>query len=95
MAPSRDKKIFILDIEGADSEERGDQRSTFEQTTSLFALALADVLMINLWHTDIGRYHAGSLGLLSVIFEVNLKLFGEQYKKKILFIVRDCKDYKN
>lgn len=28
--------------------ERKEQRMTFEQTTSLFALAMADVLMINL-----------------------------------------------
>jgi hypothetical protein len=40
--------VMILDIEGTDSKERGDQRITFEQTTSLFALSLADVLMINM-----------------------------------------------
>ena len=35
------------------------------------------------------------MGLLSVIFEVNLKLFGEQSQKKIVFVVRDFKDHDN
>ena len=42
--------ILIFDIEGTDSKERGDQRLTFEQTTSLFALAMSDVLLINMWY---------------------------------------------
>ena len=48
------KNIIVLDIEGTDSMERGEQRLTFEQTTSLFALAMADVLMINLDTRTIG-----------------------------------------
>jgi len=70
-----DGNLLVLDIEGTDSKERGEQRMTFEQTTSLFALAIADVLLINMWTSDIGRYGASNYGLLKVIFEVNLKLF--------------------
>ena len=81
--------VIILDIEGTDSKERGEQRMTFEQTTSLFALAMADVLLINMWTTDIGRYGASNYGLLKVIFEVNLKLFEQQSAKKLLFVLRD------
>ena len=62
---------------------------TFEQTTSLFALAMADVLLINMWATDIGRYGASNYGLLKVIFEVNLKLFDQKSSKKLLFVLRD------
>jgi hypothetical protein len=67
---------MVFDIEGTDSKERGDNRTTFEQTTSMFALALSDVLLINMWMTDIGKYHGSNYGLLEVIFECNLKLFG-------------------
>ena len=49
MATDDTKKILVFDIEGTDSNERGDQRMTFEQTTSLFALSMADVLLINMW----------------------------------------------
>ena len=68
---------------------------TFEQTTSLFALAIADVLLINMWTTDIGRYGASNYGLLKVIFEVNLKLFGQSSAKKLLFVLRDFDDRGN
>ena len=81
--------ILILDIEGTDSIERGEQRMTFEQTLSLFALAMSDVLLINMWYTDIGRYSASNYGLLKVIFECNLKLFGNNVKKRLLFVIRD------
>jgi len=69
---------------------------TFEQTTSLFALAIADVLIINLWTTDVGRHTASNLGLLKVIFEVNLKLFSQdQSQKKLIFILRDFNKHEN
>ena len=48
--------------------------------------------MINMWYTDIGRYGASNYGLLKVIFEVNLKIFGQQSKKKLLFVIRDFDD---
>jgi hypothetical protein len=44
-----DTKMLILDCEGTDSKERGEQRHKFEHTSSLFALAVSDVLMINMW----------------------------------------------
>ena len=95
MAKSSDSSVLIFDIEGTDSKERGEQRMTFEQTTSLFALAIADVLLINMWTTDIGRYGASNYGLLKVIFEVNLKLFGQSSAKKLLFVLRDFDDRGN
>ena len=84
-----DGNLLVLDIEGTDSKERGEQRMTFEQTTSLFALAIADVLLINMWTSDIGRYGASNYGLLKVIFEVNLKLFEQHSSKKLVFVLRD------
>jgi protein SEY1 len=92
MARNDDRNILVFDIEGTDSKERGEQRMTFEQTTSLFALAIADVLLINMWTTDIGRYGASNYGLLKVIFEVNLKLFDQKSNKKLLFVLRDFDD---
>ena len=101
MAKNNEDSILVFDIEGTDSKERGEQRlvnllfltfQTFEQTTSLFALAIADVLLINLWTTDIGRYGASNYGLLRVIFEVNLKLFNQSSAKKLLFVLRDFTD---
>jgi hypothetical protein len=95
MARNPEGSILVFDIEGTDSKERGEQRMTFEQTTSLFALAIADVLLINMWTTDIGRYGASNYGLLRVIFEVNLKLFGQSSAKKLLFVLRDFDDRGN
>lgn len=92
MSCSEDKKVLIYDIEGTDSQERGDQRLTFEQTTSLLALATSDVVIINMWANDIGRYSASNYGLLKVIFECNLKLFGQQASKRLLFVIRDFDD---
>ena len=50
---------------------------------------MADVLLINQWYTDLGRYQGSNIGLLKVILESNLKLFGQVDKKKLLFVVRD------
>lgn len=61
----------------------------------MLALALSDVLLINMWTQDIGRYGASNYGLLEVIFECNLKLFGQQSAKKLLFVLRDFNDVGN
>ena len=76
LTTNKENNILVLDIEGTDSKERGEQGLTFEQTTSLFALAMSDILMINMWYTDLGRYHGSNYALLKTILECNLKLFG-------------------
>ena len=68
---------------------------TFEQTVSLFALAMSDVLIINMWTSDIGRHSASNYQTLSAIFEVNLKLFNQASQKKLCFILRDFVDKGN
>lgn len=61
----------------------------------MLALTIADLLMINLLTTDIGRYEASCYGLLKTIFEVNLKLFDQNATKKIVFVIRDYLDKDN
>ena len=51
MSKSKNNKspILVVDIEGSDSIERNEEeRRTFARKTSLFALAIADVLLINM-----------------------------------------------
>ena len=44
--------------------ERGEDDTNFEKQSALFALAVADVLLINLWCHDIGREHGSGKPLL-------------------------------
>lgn len=41
-------KVIILDIEGSDSSERGEEGKQIEWKFGAFSLALVDVLMINI-----------------------------------------------
>ena len=86
---NKEFKVIIFDVEGTDSKERGDERFKFEQCSSLFTLAMSDVLMINMWTNDIGRYTASNYGILKVVFEQNLKLFQQESEKKIIIVLRD------
>jgi len=89
-ASFNDKKILIFDIEGSDSRERGDADALFERKSALFALALSEVVMVNMWEYDIGRYNAGNIPLLKTVFEVNLQLFSSNEGKcNLLFVIRD------
>lgn len=85
----KETNTILFDVEGTDAKERGDNRFKFEQCSSLFALAMADVLMINMWTSDIGRYTASNYGVLKVVFEMNLKLFQQESAKKIVVVLRD------
>ena len=86
---SADRASLVLDCEGTDSGERGEDRTTFERQTALFALSLSSVLMVNLWEHDIGRYTASNYGVLRTVFEVSLSIFELKSPLVLLFVIRD------
>ena len=81
-----------MDLEGSDGRERGEDDTNFERQSALFALAVADVLLINIWCHDIGREQGSGKPLLKTIFHVNLKLFSPEPTRRktvLLFVLRD------
>ncbi|KAG5519904.1 hypothetical protein PMAC_000181 [Pneumocystis sp. 'macacae'] len=93
LSKSCNANILIMDVEGMDGRERGDDQD-FERKSALFALAISDVIIINLWEHQIGLYQGANMGLLKIIFEVNLQLFHKNRSRNeenslILFVVRD------
>lgn len=61
---------IVLDLEGSDGRERGEDDNSFERQSSLFALAIADVLLVNMWAKDVGREAGAGKPLLKTIFQV-------------------------
>ncbi|KEG09179.1 Protein SEY1 [Trypanosoma grayi] len=85
--------LFVVDFEGTDGIEHGEDQS-FERKLSLFALSVADTLIINMWSVDVGRFNAANMSLLRTIFEVNLQLFShdsyvKEEKPTLLVVLRD------
>ena len=56
----------------AGCRERGEDDTSFERQSSLFALAVADVLLVNMWAKDVGREAGSGKPLLKTIFQVGL-----------------------
>ena len=80
-------RILIIDCEGTDSKSRSEKdRGRFEHSSSLFSLAMSDILIINMWTSDVGRYTASNYGVLKIVFEMNLKLFQQNTAKKNNYI---------
>ncbi|EJS41662.1 sey1p [Saccharomyces arboricola H-6] len=83
--------IFVLDVEGSDGSERGEDQD-FERKAALFAIAVSEVLIVNMWEQQIGLYQGNNMALLKTVFEVNLSLFGKNdndHKVLLLFVIRD------
>ncbi|EHN00182.1 Sey1p [Saccharomyces cerevisiae x Saccharomyces kudriavzevii VIN7] len=83
--------IFVLDVEGSDGSERGEDQD-FERKAALFAIAVSEVLIVNMWEQQIGLYQGNNMALLKTVFEVNLSLFGNNdndHKVLLLFVIRD------
>jgi protein SEY1 len=84
--------ILVMDVEGTDGQERGEDQD-FERKAALFALATSEVLLVNMWETQVGLYHGANMGLLKTVFEVNLQLFVKDNKSMprslLLFVIRD------
>ena len=71
-SPKVDEPItMVMDLEGSDGRERGEDDTSFERQSSLFALAVADVLLVNMWAKDIGRETGSGKPLLKTIFQAS------------------------
>lgn len=56
VSKDKEKNLLILDVEGTDSIERWDDRLFYAKSTGIFALALSQVLVINIWTQNVGQY---------------------------------------
>ncbi|KAG8882818.1 Dynamin-like GTPase that mediates homotypic ER fusion [Tulasnella sp. 332] len=92
MSPAKGASIMVMDVEGTDGRERGDDQD-FERKAALFSLASTEVLIVNLWEHQVGLYQGANMGLLKTVFEVNLSLFGandsSSSRTLLLFVIRD------
>lgn len=96
MSHAQHAPILILDVEGSDGRERGEDQD-FERKSALFSMASAEVLMVNMWEHQVGLYQGANMGMLKTVFEVNLGLFQAAKSKThvgkdktlILFVIRD------
>jgi hypothetical protein len=82
MAKAHGSNTLVLDVEGTDGRERGEDQD-FERKSALFSLAIAEVVIVNMWEHMIGLYQGANMGLLKTVFEVNLELF---QKNRYLFV---------
>ncbi|KAF2156219.1 root hair defective 3 GTP-binding protein [Myriangium duriaei CBS 260.36] len=86
------ENILIMDVEGTDGRERGEDQD-FERKSALFALATSEVLIVNIWEHQVGLYQGANMGLLKTVFEVNLQLFLKDAKSVprslLFFVIRD------
>ncbi|RWR85441.1 protein ROOT HAIR DEFECTIVE 3 isoform X2 [Cinnamomum micranthum f. kanehirae] len=83
-----DPFTLVMDLEGTDGRERGEDDTAFEKQSALFALAVSDIVLINMWCHDIGREQAANKPLLKTVFQVMMRLFSPR-KTTLLFVIRD------
>lgn len=86
--------MVVLDVEGTDSRERGEGAKSFESRTTLFTLALADCVLVNMWAHDIGRYSAANYELFETVFAHAIALRKSvdvltRHAVSVLIVVRD------
>ncbi|XP_075100718.1 protein ROOT HAIR DEFECTIVE 3 homolog 1-like isoform X3 [Nicotiana tabacum] len=79
---------LVMDLEGTDGREQGEDDTAFEKQSALFALAVSDIVLINMWCHDIGREQAANKPLLKTVFQVMMRLFSPR-KTTLMFVIRD------
>eukprot|EP01018_Ginkgo_biloba_P021580 Gb_39091 [translate_table: standard] len=75
-------------VTGTKSESFWPDDTAFEKQSALFALAVSDIVLINMWCHDIGREQAANKPLLKTVFQVMMRLFSPR-KTTLLFVIRD------
>ncbi|KAI4313391.1 hypothetical protein L6164_026378 [Bauhinia variegata] len=81
--------MLVMDTEGTDGSEREDD-TTFEKQSALFALSVANVVIVNIWSHDIGREQGASKPLLAAVFQQEkIKFCDKQPKITLMLVIRD------
>lgn len=87
--------VAALDIEGSDSRERGREGRAFQSRCAGFAAAISDVILLNLWYHDVGRFDAAGYALLGSVFAEVVKIADQDpgsFRTALIFVVRDVDD---
>nr|GEU94781.1 protein root hair defective 3-like [Tanacetum cinerariifolium] len=58
-----------MDLEGTDGRERGEDDTAFEKQSALFALAVSDIMLINMCCHDSGCEQAANKPLLKTVYQ--------------------------
>ncbi|KAL0233827.1 hypothetical protein PCE1_002333 [Barthelona sp. PCE] len=82
--PNLNRNLFVMDCEGVD----GSVDNVWDRRFSLLSLAISDVLIVNIWNTDIGRYKASGIALLKEVFSAGFKIIGSR-PTTLVICVRD------
>lgn len=91
LASDNDRTV-ALDVEGSDSRERGRDGRAFHARLASFVTAIADVIVINIWYHDIGRWDAAGYTLLNDVFQEAVKIEDSEpgrFRTRLVFTVRD------
>ncbi|KAL6278000.1 hypothetical protein ACE6H2_021601 [Prunus campanulata] len=84
-----------LDLEGTDGKERGEDDTAFEKQNATFALAVSDIVLINMCQeSDKGREQASMNPLLKMVFQVVLHSF-VPHKMTLLFVIYTKTPFEN
>ncbi|KAG5561396.1 hypothetical protein RHGRI_004430 [Rhododendron griersonianum] len=79
---------LVMDVEGSDGGERGEDDTAFEKRSGLFALAVSHIVLINMFQTCIGLENGASKPLWKNVLEGVLRLFSPR-KTTLMFVIRD------
>lgn len=61
LSKAADANILVLDVEGTDGRERGDDQD-FERKSALFSIVTTEVLVVNMWESQVGLYNGANMG---------------------------------
>lgn len=56
--------ILVMDVEGTDGRERGDDQD-FERKSALFSIVTTEILVVNMWESQVGLYNGANMGRMS------------------------------
>lgn len=65
--------VIVMDVEGSDGGNFGD-----EQVSRAIATigACSRTVIVNMWEDQVGLYNGANMGLLKIVFEEHLSLYG-------------------
>lgn len=90
---ARDGSMVVLDVEGSDSRERGRNGRVFQEQCGSFATAISDVILLNLWYHDVGRFDAAGYNILRSVFSEGVRTAeADPFQCGLVFVVRDTDD---
>ncbi|CAI9114347.1 OLC1v1015055C2 [Oldenlandia corymbosa var. corymbosa] len=80
---------LVMDLEGTDGLDHGEEEPVLLKQIATFAVAVSDIVLLNVWCCDLGRENATNNNILRTVLQAMMQRLFDPRSTTLMFVIRD------